>query len=72
MSENKEKEAVKYLVYQFDKGEKVDLENESKIISLTGNKHVDIYKKQLKNTSVFVIIAANRNNNTSKPVRLER
>lgn len=72
ISENKEKEAVKYLIYQFDKGEKVDLENESKIISLTGNKHVDIYKKQLKNTSVFVIIAANRNNNTSKPVRLER
>ena len=72
MPENKEKEAVKFLVYQFNKGDKVTLENESKIISLTGNTHIDIPKKLLKKASVFVIIAANRNNNTSKPVRIER
>jgi len=72
MPENKEKEAVKFLVYQFNKGDKVTLENESKIISLTGEKYLDIQKKEMKNASVFIIIAVNRNNNTSKPVRIEK
>ncbi|MDC9724071.1 MAG: family 10 glycosylhydrolase [Urechidicola sp.] len=72
MPENKEKEAVKFLVYQFDTDEKIDFENKSKVISLTGENHIYINKEQLRNASLFVIIAVNRNNNTSKPVRIER
>jgi len=68
--ENKEKEAVKFIVYQFNKGDKIDTENSSKIIALTGEKHVDILKKNIKNANVFIIQAVSRNNNTSNPVRI--
>jgi len=70
--ENKEKEAVKFMVYQFDKGEKVDTGNKFKIIALTGEDHVDLHKKDLKNANIFVIQAVSRNNNVSNPVRIMR
>jgi len=67
--ENKEKEAFKFLVYQFKSDEMVDLKKQSKIIELTGNKFIELRKKDLKNGNVFQIIAVSRNNNLSKPVK---
>ena len=57
-------------MYQFNKGDKIDTENSSKIIALTGEKHVDIHKKNIKNANLFIIQAVSRNNNTSNPVRI--
>ena len=72
MPENKEKEAVKFLIYRFEKGDRVDLENSRKIIALTGEHHFDFNKKELKKGSIFVIQAVNRNNNISNPVYFKR
>ena len=70
ISENDEKEAVKFIVYQFNIGENINLEDTSKIIALTGDTHFDISKNEMKQTSIFIIQAVNRNNNISKPVRI--
>ncbi len=70
--ENKEKEAIKFLVYQFKTNEMVDLSKQSKIIELTGNKFIELSKKDLKNGNVFQIIAVSRNNNMSIPVQYIR
>ena len=65
LPENKEKEAIKFLVYQFKADEMVDLKKQNKIVELTGNKFIEMSKKDLKNGNVFHIIAVSRNNNTS-------
>lgn len=70
--ENKEKEAIKFLVYQFKKNEMVDTKNSSKIIALTGQKYLEFSKKDLKNGNVFVIKAVSRNNNVSTSVTFTR
>ena len=69
LSENKEKEAVKYIVYQFLENEMVQLSNSKKVIALTGNKHIELSKKDLKKGMVFHILAINRNNNVSSPTQ---
>jgi len=69
--ENKEKEAVKFLVYQFDKEDQINTKSDQNIIALTGEHFIDILKKDLNKTKSFTIIAVSRNNNTSKPVSLE-
>jgi hypothetical protein len=70
--ENKEKEAIKFLIYQFKADEMVDLNKQSKIIELTGNNFVALRKKDLKKGNVFQIIAVSRNNNVSIPVEFIR
>ncbi|RUA12454.1 MAG: glycoside hydrolase family 10 protein [Flavobacteriia bacterium] len=72
MPENAEKEAVKFLIYKFQKGDQVDLDNSDKIVALTGEHHLDFNKKDLKKGSIFVILAVNRNNNISNPVYFRR
>ena len=72
LSENKEKEAVKFIVYQFQENEMVNFSNLKKIIALTGNKHIELSKKDLKNGSVFQIVAINRNNNLGKSAQFIR
>ncbi|MCF6223339.1 MAG: family 10 glycosylhydrolase [Flavobacteriaceae bacterium] len=64
--ENKEKEAVKFLVFLFDKDEKVDTNNSSKIISLTGENQITIRKKDFQKGATIIIQAVSRNNNLSK------
>jgi uncharacterized lipoprotein YddW (UPF0748 family) len=66
--ENKEKEAVKFIVYQFRKDERIDIKNNSNIIAITGEKYFEMNKKEFKNTNVFVVQAVSRNNNISKAV----
>ncbi|MDY7393765.1 family 10 glycosylhydrolase [Aureibaculum sp. 2210JD6-5] len=65
MPENTEKEAVKFLIYKFDRGESMDINNPSKIIALTGETHFNIHKKVKKRTA-FVIFPVSRNNNIGK------
>jgi len=70
--ENKEKEAIKYQIFQFRKNEKIDLKNSSNSIALTGEKYIEILKKNAKKGTTFVILAISRNNNISDPVRITR
>ena len=70
--ENKEKEAVKFLVHQFDKNDVIDLKNSKKIIALTGEKEIELDRKDLKNGNIFVIQSASRNNDLSNPVYFVR
>lgn len=72
LSENKEKEAIKFIVYHFDKGERINLDNNTNIVAITGEHHFDFKKKKLKKGSVFTIIAVSRNNNKSNPVNFKR
>ena len=69
MPENKEKEAVKFMVYKFDKNEHVNMDDASKLITITGNRYVDFSKKEYKQSHIFVIKSVSRNNNISNPVR---
>ena len=70
--ENKEKEGVKFIVYQFNKSDKIGMNSSSNIIALTGEKHIDITKKEYKNTAIFILLAVSRNNNISKPISIKR
>ncbi len=72
LQENTEKEAVKFIVYQFEKGEKINIKNNSNIIALTGEKHIDIHRKYIRNAKIFIVQAVSRNNNISNPVRILR
>jgi uncharacterized lipoprotein YddW (UPF0748 family) len=72
IQENTEKEAVKFIIYQFNKGEKISMKSNSNIITITGENHVDIHKKHLKNAKIFIVQAVSRNNNVSNPVRILR
>ncbi|MEN8125834.1 MAG: family 10 glycosylhydrolase [Bacteroidota bacterium] len=72
LSENKEKEAIKYLIYHYDKGEKINSSNSAKIVAITGEHHFDFSKKEFKKGSIFAIIAVSRNNNKSNPVNIKR
>lgn len=72
LAENKEKEAVKFVVYQFNENEMLDLNDASKIIKLTGNKYIELNKKDLKNGNIYVVFAVSRNNNMSTSVTLRR
>ena len=69
MPENKEKEAVKFIVYKFDKNDRVNMDDVSKLITITGDYYVDISKKEYKQSHIFVIKSVSRNNNVSNPVR---
>ena len=68
LAENVEKQAVKYLIYQFDEGEAQNLNDPSHIIALTGEKELLISKKELKEARSISIIAVSKNNNLSSPV----
>ena len=66
--QNKEKQAVKYLVYQFDSEDKIDLSNPSAKVVLTGMRHLNLSKKEAKSIKAVVIRAVSRNNDVSGPV----
>jgi len=70
LPENKEKEAVKFIVYQLDKNENHVTFKSSRIREITGNKFIDLSKKEYKKSNIFIIQAVSRNNNVSNPVRV--
>jgi uncharacterized lipoprotein YddW (UPF0748 family) len=69
--ENVEKQAVKYLVYQFKEHEIEDLNRAANIVALTGENKLNLSKKDLKDAKQLVIIGVSKNNNLSAPVRVD-
>lgn len=62
-------EAVRYVVYKFDKGEKINLNDASKIIKITTDEFYKIPQTSLnsKQGAYYVVTALDRMNNESKP-----
>ena len=61
--------ATSYVVYRFDKGERVNLDNPSKIVGVTSNTYMKLPYKDGSQKYVYVVTALNRLQNESKPVK---
>jgi hypothetical protein len=65
------REAVKYVVYRFLQGERVDIDNPQRIVAVTDD---TFYRLPLGDGSqryVYVVTALNRIHNESKPVKVK-
>ena len=69
--ENVSFQAVKFLIYHFDKGEVHNIYKSDNIISLTGESQLLIPKKTLQSGDSLLIIAVSKNNNLSSPVSVK-
>ena len=58
--------AVKYAVYRFAKGEKVNIEDASKLVAITSNTYYKLPYNDGKQKYTFVVTALNRIHNESK------
>lgn len=59
----------KYVVYRFGKGEKIDIENPSKILKITTETHLELpYEKGLEKYT-YVVTSLDRVGNESKPAK---
>ena len=63
-------EAVKYVVYEFNANEKIDLEDASKIIGITNEQFFKIRKKG-EVRKMFIVTALDRMANESKPKKIK-
>ena len=61
-------EAVKYVVYHFAQGEKIDISDGSHIQEITSNN----FHKIRKSGGTYVVTALDRMSNESKPVKIKR
>lgn len=61
--------AVKYVVYRFAKGEKVNTEDPSKIVCVTGDTYCKLPYQDGKSRYVYVVTALDRMQNESKVVK---
>ena len=61
--------AVKYVVYRFAKGEKVNLDDPSKIVAITQDTFVNLPYEKGKVKYHYVVTALDRLHNESKPVK---
>jgi hypothetical protein len=62
-------EAVKYVVYRFDKGEKLNLDNPAKIVAVTTDTHFELPDQPRKTRHVYVVTALDRLQNESGMVK---
>jgi hypothetical protein len=62
-------EAVKYVVYRFAKGEKVNVDDPSKIYTITSNNFVKLPYKDGGQKWVFAVTALDRLQNESRVVK---
>ena len=62
-------EAKKYVVYRFDKGEKVNLDDPSKIVAITTNTHYELPDQPRKTRHTYVVTALDRVQNESSMVK---
>lgn len=60
--------AIQYVVYRFDKKEKVDIENSSKIVAITRDNFYKLPYEDGKNKYRYVVTALDRLHNESKSV----
>lgn len=62
-------EATKYVVYRFDKGEKVNTDDPSKIVAVTTDTYVELPEQPHKTQHVYVVTALDRLQNESAIVK---
>lgn len=62
-------EAVKYVVYRFKKGEKVNIDNPSKIVTITTDTYISLPYQDGKTKYTYVVTALDRLQNESKAVK---
>ncbi len=62
-------EAVKYVVYRFEKGEKIDTGNPAKIVAITSNTFHKLPYDNGKTKYTYVVTALDRMQNERKPVK---
>lgn len=62
-------EARQYVVYRFEKGEKVNLEDPSKIVAITSQTFYNLSYQGGKKKYYYVVTALDRLHNESKPVK---
>jgi len=71
--ENQAKVGVKFMVYQFKKKEKIQFQNPSNLIALTGEHELLLSKKNLKEKGdKFAVIAVSRTNVLGKPSQVSK
>ena len=58
-------EAVKYVVYCFDKSESLDIDDPSKIVAITEDTHFELPEQPRKTRQVYVVTALDRMHNES-------
>jgi len=61
--------ATRYVVYRFAKGEKVDVNDPSKIVTVTGNTYYKLPYVRGEQKYTYVVTALDRMQNESKPVK---
>ncbi|MGI9533054.1 glycoside hydrolase family 10 protein [Lutimonas sp.] len=71
MPEHIEYQAVKYLVYLFDGNEAPDINQNAKIIALTGEASLLLSKKRIKSGQRLTVVAVSKNNDMSSPVSIQ-
>lgn len=66
-------EAVKYVVYSFSKGEKLDTNDASKIVAVTGETFYKLPSSTelTNNRRIYVVTALDRMSNESKPSKIK-
>ncbi len=62
-------EAVQYVVYRFEKGERIDTSNPSKIVAITRNTFFRLPQYQPGRRATYVVTALDRMSNESKSVK---
>ena len=62
-------EAVKYVVYCFANGERINLEDASKIVAITDKTYYPLPYNDGSAKCVYVVTALNRIQNESKPAK---
>jgi len=62
-------EATRYVVYRFDKREKINLDDATKIVAVTSNTFYQLPYVNGKTKYVYVVTALNRIQNESKPTK---
>lgn len=68
-AKNWDDEAVRYVVYRFEKGEKINLDDSSKILSITSDTKLKLPYKDGKKSYVYVVTAVDRMSNESSAVK---
>ena len=62
-------EVGKYVVYRFGKGEKIDIENPSKILKITTKTHLVLPYEKGSEKYTYVVTSLDRVGNESKPAK---
>ena len=66
-----EREATQYVVYRFERGEKVNTDDPSKIVAVTTETFYKLPIEDLANRCVYAVTALNRLQNEGKPVKVK-